>query len=313
MAVAFVNTANSGLVCDNTSIAIPAMSLTAGNAVFVLATSDTDITGVTDSAGNTYTKLLDWTGAIAWPFSDIWVARVATGGASVTITVTRATPAAGPCAIAQAYQYSGLGDIAPALVASANATQAAGTSVTSGSFSPSGAALNIAQLLLSNNTKTYTAGTNYTLRGPGSASYQSAEDRIAPPSGAQTASFSVDTATDLSIQVAAVQGRHDLPGGAGAYAYGLAGTPAVEAGDKALSGVVAYAYGVAGVPVAEKLLSGAVSYSYGAAGAVTQDASFSGVVSMTWMLQGQIESEGKKERWLISPSRGPWMHRVKPG
>jgi hypothetical protein len=311
MAVAFVNTVNGGLICDSLTLNLPAMNVVAGNAVFVVASSDSDITGVSDTAGNTWTKLADWTGALAWPFSDIWVSRITTGNASDVITVTRAAPAVGPCHIAQAYQYSGLGDVEPVVDASATGTQTAGTSVTSASFSVTGACLAIAQLLLSSNARTYTAGTNYTLRGPGSASYESAEDRIAPPTGAQTASFTIDTAADMSIQVIAVRGTHQASGTMAA-AFGLSGSLTVT-GDISVSGTSAAAFGLSGSLVVDKLLSGVMAMQAGLSGtlAVEGDSLLSGSIQATFGLTGEPVVERTSPTWGLFAGRGPWMVQIK--
>lgn len=154
---------------SGTSLAAPSFNLTAGNLVVVFArtssSSATNITSVTDTAGNTYTAL---TGE-ADSLNSVGNARMfytynAIGNASDVVTMNNGTA---PFRTITVAQYSGFGTADPFDVQAGADTGNNGGSTTIGPTSAFTTTqtneLLVAAATVDNNTVSFTAGAGYTL------------------------------------------------------------------------------------------------------------------------------------------------------
>jgi hypothetical protein len=206
-AIALVNT-TSGEVGGTpaSTVAATAASHTAGNLLVVMtkASSAVTVTGVADTAGNTFVQC---TASAAnagggGGSSDVWYAKNITGNGSNVVTVTFSGTSAFTAVIV--HQYSVASKTAPFEVGQSGTGGPAVTSVTSGSFSPAGSGnVNVAIGTQSVGAGTWTAGTNYVLvKLSGATVNVQSEHRLAAPSGAQTASITFQNANTMTISVA---------------------------------------------------------------------------------------------------------------
>jgi hypothetical protein len=141
---AFVNSTHALNSASAATLALPALSLTTGNHIFVhirWEVSATNVTSVTDTAGNTYTPLTKLVNATG-PIVSQWFYKLnAAGNASNVVTVTWSV--ATSWRWASSMQFSSVA-AATFDLEQATGTSAASTTVTSGSFSTSAAGLILA-------------------------------------------------------------------------------------------------------------------------------------------------------------------------
>jgi hypothetical protein len=95
MAFTFVNSGSDYIAATATTIDAPATSLTSGNTIVVYARAGTHaVSGITDTAGNTYTEILDsFATTNNLTSGSLWYCANATGHASNVVTVTFASSA----------------------------------------------------------------------------------------------------------------------------------------------------------------------------------------------------------------------------
>jgi hypothetical protein len=165
MAIAYVNGSHldevSGVAAGSASA--PAINAVTGNFI-VVGTRGVNITGVADTAGNTYTKIAYYAGAGSTNIT-FWYAYNITGNASNIVTATFASNT-GYYNIAVA-QYSGIRTASDPLDVYDTA-QATGTSVTSGAFTTTNANDLIICYAANNSIAgTNSAGAGFTLRSAG--------------------------------------------------------------------------------------------------------------------------------------------------
>ncbi len=196
--ITLVNTAVTAEFEPATTIATPATSLTAGNLLVVTATSyDVSISGVADTAGNTYTRI---TGAITGSpqHIDLWYAQNTLGNASNVVTVTFAQAASDRFVIAA--QYSGL-KTAGALDVSATGV-ISDVSVTSGAYTTTQADELIVASVHSQIDNTWTPGSGFTLQATGGAGFQYIDRIVSAIQTSQTASMTGSENSAKGIVVA---------------------------------------------------------------------------------------------------------------
>lgn len=170
-AVALVNqsTATSG-ASSVTTQTTGAISTSTGNLIVVIVATQYNslVTGITDTAGNTYHQA-----ASAYAHDtgnnvdvDIWYAYNITGNAAnnATVTVSPATTFLTPTQI----QISGASTSSSVFEVAATGTSDSSATTTSGSFSPALSGNFNAVISNMNCGNTYTAGTNYTALVSGS-------------------------------------------------------------------------------------------------------------------------------------------------
>ena len=173
MAIAFVNSAvgDAGAVASST-IASAAFSVTTGNTIIVGVSSYNagafrTVTGIADTAGNTYTKCGAGYNADAGSDIEIWVATNITGNASNIVTATFSNTTA--YRHIAACQYSGL---ATSSVYDAGSTGKLDASDTT-SHSSNTAVTSVADEVIVcwfvtwNTLQTYSASSPYTIRANG--------------------------------------------------------------------------------------------------------------------------------------------------
>ena len=132
MAIAFVNANASNNTAAATTIASGALATTTGNAIFVAISaysSNGTVTGVADTAGNTYVRAGNEEGGDATHKASVWYALNITGNASNVVTATYTGSSAYRC-IAVA-QFSGIATSGAYDQTAAVTTTAQGTTFTS--------------------------------------------------------------------------------------------------------------------------------------------------------------------------------------
>jgi len=196
MAIAYVNSASGGSRLSLTSISTNAFSVTTGNLIVVGVRNDGGgaVTGVSDTAGNTYTQI----SAIV-PYS-LFYAKNITGNASNVIT---ASFGASIFNAIDAVQYSGLDKTSP-LDATATGTGSGSTTITSGTFSTSSAdQIIVAGCQQSFVGASWTAESNYTKRVESYENITMIEDKIVSTTQSSiTSSASSSSTVDKVILVA---------------------------------------------------------------------------------------------------------------
>lgn len=204
---AFVNVGTGGNDATGTTIATAATSLTAGNTIavgVVWTSATTTVTGVTDTAGNTYTQVSgSFMRSANNDATDIWVATNATGNASNVVTA--AYSATSPFRRIKTHQYSGLATTSVS-DGGANGFTAAGTSISTGSMTATTSDGVVFAIMSSNSAQTYTAGTSFTLRGTVQSTDTQSEDRILAATGSYTASVTAGSSARLFISAATLKG-----------------------------------------------------------------------------------------------------------
>lgn len=204
MAIAYVNGAQSYSTFLGTSIAAPATSHTSGNLIVVIGTcrggDGTDITSITDTAGNTYTRITGTYNSFAGGI-EIWYAKNITGNASnvVTINFNGSYSYRG----IRVHQYSGCDTTSPldqSAVGTGTSTAPATASVTTTQAN---------EVLVGGDglwlSQTHTAGTGYTIRtilGGAEPSGGDGEDRVVSSIGTYTASYTLSGSTTWIIVIA---------------------------------------------------------------------------------------------------------------
>lgn len=164
MAIAYVNGSKiaevSGVAASSASA--PAINAVTGNLI-VVGTRGVNITAMSDTAGNTYTKIAYYAGAGSTNIT-FWYAKNITGNASNIVTATFAS-STGYYNIT-VVQYSGIDQTSPLDVY--DTAQGTGTSVTSGAFTTTNANDLILCYASTNSIISgYSAGSGFTLRDNG--------------------------------------------------------------------------------------------------------------------------------------------------
>jgi hypothetical protein len=200
MAFAFVNSSAGVTSPAATALPSPAANHTTNNHIVALVQVDTDtaVNSVTDTAGNTYTRVTGraaGTGGITCGWTEAFLSFNITGNAANVVTANLAASSTGSMHI---HQISAAGTVS--LETQGYLLQSATLTPTSDSFTNAQANNYVVFFITSAlSTNTYTAGTGYTLRASAGGFYQS-EDRTDAPSGAQTATITASpTATDFSM------------------------------------------------------------------------------------------------------------------
>lgn len=194
-------------VCTGSIIDSATLNVTTGKLIVVLiggynGGASMTVTGVTDTAGNTYVQGTSCfnNAQLTAGITDIWYAKNVTGNASNVVTVTYSSSTSTYRSVFQ-MQYSGADTTSPFEVCAIGNT-ASGTTVTSASFSPASSKnVNVA-IGNASGAVTWTAGTNYTSKITSSGPDRIGEDRTNSPAGSQTASATVGSAFNLEISVA---------------------------------------------------------------------------------------------------------------
>lgn len=196
MAIAFVNSA-VGLGGGTSAVTDPAISHTAGNLIVVLCwagADDSNVSGVTDTAGNTYLEALRVValGATA----EIWYAYNCLGHATNVVTVTRIGAGFQSLIVSQ---YAGVMTAANPFEVAASGSGLS-SPVASGSFAPAATGnLHVAVSCNGNGDGTYTAGTGYALRTNEATQNVQSEDDLDAASGSQTVEMANNGASPLLI------------------------------------------------------------------------------------------------------------------
>jgi hypothetical protein len=191
LAIAFVNAVSASDVTGSyfSSFAAPAASHTTGNclAVFCTHTRNSVNYGVTDSAGNTFTKMTTYSRN---NYAEWFYAKNITGGASNVVTINFTSSNSDfPSIIV--FQFSGVDTTAPA-----DADVGSGSFINSPVTTPSYTTAQADEVILvgvnTNIANGYTAGTGYTIptNGTSPGTWSSAEYQIVSAiQTAQTAQF----------------------------------------------------------------------------------------------------------------------------
>ena len=212
-AIAYVNTGTGTADSSASTIATAATSHTAGNLIVCGVTwsgSSVTVSSVANTAGDTWAQAASTLNTShASQRTDIWYAMNSAGNASDVTTATFSANATNRRIICN--QYSGIATTSAFDVGSTGYT-AAGTSVTSGNMSTSVAESVIFAFVESTGATTYTAGTNFTLRGStigGSGFVARSEDRILSSTGTYTASMSGSTSVGMILSTAVFKAPGD--------------------------------------------------------------------------------------------------------
>jgi len=198
--ITLVNTAVFMDFASDTTIATPATSLTAGNLLVVTALSaGVSISGVADTAGNTYTRITGViTDATTPRHLDLWYAQNTLGNAGNVVTVTFSSAAQDRGVIAA--QYSGL-KITGALDVSATGLSEEVT-VTSGAYTTTQADELIVAAVNSEVDHTWTPGSGFTLQAFGAPTLQYIDRIVSTIQTSQTASMTANANSYKGIVVA---------------------------------------------------------------------------------------------------------------
>lgn len=202
MAIAFVNSASVYNGTATTTTVTAAQNVTGGNALVLLVNTEAGgaltITGVTDTAGSTWSKSVAVTNITGAGSAECWYCVNVTGNAANQVTATW-SGSNGPNA-AICLQYSGAQGGFDVAVSGSNAS--AVTNVISSSFTPAGAGELVVLGTVSGNSGgvvTYQSG--YVQRDD--SNYVSndgyAEDRVSCLAGAQTAGFTTTVAQPYAL------------------------------------------------------------------------------------------------------------------
>lgn len=198
MAIAFVNKDDANNAASSTTIATAGVSHTAGNLLVVGAgwiTAASTITGITDTAGNTYVQVSGARNTSnATAIADLWYVQNCLGNASNVVTVTFSTSVTSRKLTVN--QYSGIAT-SGALDQVAQGYTAFGTSVTSGNLVTTQADEVLFAWQSNLSASTLTAGSSFTLRNGSSTIFQS-EDRIVSSTSTYTCGM---TGTTNSVMI----------------------------------------------------------------------------------------------------------------
>lgn len=131
--LAVAHTTNAGTLSNVSSTVLPAIATTTGNliAVAVRVAPSTSVSGITDTAGNTYTGLTDW-GSTTSQGTQFWYAKNITGNAANIITVNYAAPQATAVFV---WEISGADTTSPLDAQAGFFTASAVATITSSAFS----------------------------------------------------------------------------------------------------------------------------------------------------------------------------------
>lgn len=194
-----VNTSGGNSAGGGTSQATASLNVTTGNLIVVTSEwvgSAGTVTGVTDTALNTYTQCVGCYATSGNVAEDIWYAKNITGNASNVVTVTYSTSVT--FTGATQIQYSGTSTSSP-FETGTTATNANGTTVTSPSFSPASSGnINVA-VSIGNGGTTWTPDSNYSTVDSTNTFTQ---DRVSAPSGSQTVTATSSNVLTLVLGVA---------------------------------------------------------------------------------------------------------------
>ncbi len=193
MVIAFVNGAQNFLTATGISIAAPATNHTSANLIVVIGSCGggdaTNITSITDTAGNTYTRINGAFDSFAGNV-EIWYAKNIIGNASNIVTTNFNTTYIDRGI--RVHQYSGCDTTAP-LDQSAVGTGASATPTTA-----SVTTTQADEVIVAGDktwfTRTHTAGASYTIRtilGGAEPSVGDGEDRVVSSIGSYNASFTI--------------------------------------------------------------------------------------------------------------------------
>lgn len=199
--VTFVNADQADGAAASGSIATPGISHTAGNWLIAFVEWELDsgtVTGVTNTAGDTWTQVSGALLRLPSPYVgsiDAWVTTTA-GNASDAVTAAF-SGSFGSRAI-HVLQYSS-DDGIPTSYEARGVNQVTNSVITSGAISPSASGnLNVAAACADVPSATWTKDTNYTKRGSDGV-HCFTQDRINAPSGSQTAGATLSVSDELGI------------------------------------------------------------------------------------------------------------------
>lgn len=201
MAIALVNVSGGHNSTGSTvaSISTNASSLTAGNLLVVgVRSSSTTAPTMSDTATNTFGSPVNSVSDVGG--DTVWEYRVANclGNASNVVKASF-SPSVNYVAIIS-HQYSGADTTSPYDV-SATGNTSGGTSITSGSFTPTNTGdVGVAFGSVGALGVTWTAGANYTKQR--TEDFFQSEDRLSTGTSSQTAAISCNTSADMQIVVA---------------------------------------------------------------------------------------------------------------
>ena len=196
--IARVNSTSAAVAAGAaTTQSLTSFAVTTGNSIFVITrTDDNPVTGVVDTAGNTYTLVGSEN---TYTYFSMWKACSVAGNASDVITITYAGSSTYRASLA--VQYSGIAAACQDQVATGSITLAA--TVTSGAFTTTQAdEVIVAGVQVSNIGVTWTAGSTYTTNA--TEDLLMIEDRIV--SSIQTGITAAATSSDASSHKTIVVG-----------------------------------------------------------------------------------------------------------
>jgi len=160
-------------------------AVTSGNLLVAFCSLDTtgsNVSSITDTAGNTYVQAVTDTESTVR--GDIWYAKNVTGGSGITITCNYNQSTS--FRKIQANEYSGLDIIAPLDVTAFNSSPSS-TNATSGTAATNVADELIVGLAVHFGIASYTPGTSFTVRG--TQNFFGVEDRIVSATGTYEANW----------------------------------------------------------------------------------------------------------------------------
>jgi hypothetical protein len=197
--MAYLQTTHTGSNVNVTTLTTPAFgsSVGAGNLI-VVGISDytggaTNVSSVTDSKGNTYTRVTGISGAGAGTTIELWYSYNVTGGASLTVTVNFAITQRS-AVVAQ--EFSGVSTVSP-LDQSSSYLLSANSSLTyTSAATPTTTTANqlvVALVCDTSGGNTYTAGTGYSnlVQDNNDGTFPALESQTVSSTGAQTATVTV--------------------------------------------------------------------------------------------------------------------------
>ena len=206
MAIEYVNGVQNYNTNYATSIAAPAVNHTAGNLIVVIATSGygdtTNITQITDTAGNTYVRITGAYDSSNTNNIEIWYAKNITGNANNIVTILY-NLSRGKRSI-HVLQYSGCDTTAP-LDQSAVGTGPSSTTVITADITTTTADEVLVAGDVLSIPQTHTAGAGYTIRtiyGGSEPSKGDTEDKIVSSIGTYNASYSLGANAGWAIVMA---------------------------------------------------------------------------------------------------------------
>ena len=206
MAIEYVNGAQNFDLTSGSTIAAPATNHTSGNLLVVFtvcySADATEIVSITDTAGNTYTKINGTPDTVPLLYVEMWYAKNVIGNASNVVTVTYD----GSYWVRgiQVLQYAGCDTVDPLDQTAIGKGSTGTTGITADVTTTFADEVLVAGDGIYNNV-THTAGTGYTIRtslGGSEPSYGSTEDMIVEEIGTYNASFSYSSNTPWAIVMA---------------------------------------------------------------------------------------------------------------